>query len=330
MLSQRRQVLTGLGGLGLLAGCGSRRGMLFGTDTHPADYPTVRAFRRFGDLMETRSNGRLRLNLFPDGQLGAERDTLEITIFGGLDFNRVNLAPLNSIEPLTLVPALPFLFDDVAHMRRTLDGDVGARILAAMLPHGLIGLAFYDSGARSIYNSQRPIHAPADLAGLKIRVPNSDLFVATINALGANATPMDLSEVYQAIVQGVIDGAENNLPSFETGRHFEVARHLSLTSHVIGPEVLLMAKSSWDRLTAADQEIVMTCARESVPYMRELWDARVLRAEATLRAAGVAINAVERAPFRALVQPVWQQFMVGEGQKALLRATQDLTGAAYA
>ncbi len=301
--------------MALLSGCMSQADTLFGTDTHPADYPTVRAFRHFGDLLEARSDGRLRLNLFPGGQLGAERDTLEITIFGGLDFNRVNLAPLNSIEPMTLVPALPFLFDDVAHMRRALDGPVGAGILASLAPHGLVGLAFYDSGARSFYNVRKAIQTPDDMRGMKIRVPNSDLYVGMIRALGADATPMDIGEVYQGLVQGLVDGAENNLPSFETGRHFEVARHFSETAHVIGPEVLLMSKRRWDRLTAADQSLVMACAVESVPYMRGLWDAREAKARAALTAAGVQFNAVEREGFRAQMRPVWDAFITRADQK---------------
>lgn len=313
----RRAVIAGAAASFALAGCG-RRSTLFGTDTHPADYPTVRAFRRFGDLIEARSGGRLTLKLFPGGQLGAERDTLEIAVFGGLDFNRINMSPLNSIEPLTIVPSLPFLFDSEAHMRRAMDGAPGRRILAALEPHGLIGLAFYDSGARGFYNVRRPIARPEDMAGMKIRVPNSDLYVAMIRALGADATPMDIGEVYQGLVQGVVDGAENNWPSYQTGRHYEVARYYSLTGHVIAPEVLLMSKARWDRLEAADRAIVTESARDSVPYMRGLWDARVGAARAALLAEGVRANDVDPAPFRELMRPVWDAFVTSDAQRALV------------
>lgn len=316
------------GGLALsAAGCGgSRRETLFGTDTHPADYPTVRAFRRFGDLIEQRSGGRLVLKLFPGGQLGAERDTLEVTSFGGLDFNRVNLAPLNSIEPLTTIPSLPFLFDSEAHMRRALDGAPGRQVLASLEQHDLIGLCFYDSGARSFYNTRRPIERPEDMHGLKIRVQNSDLYVAMVRALGADATPMDLGEVYQGLVQGVVDGAENNWPSYQSGRHYEVAPYYSLTEHVMAPEVLLMSKTSWDDLSPADREIVLESARDSVPYMRDLWDARVAEARAALIAEGVKVNATDPAPFRERMLPVWEQFVRTPEERALVEAIAAMGG----
>ena len=316
-LSRRTFVAGGLA-LGL-AGCGRRsRETLFGTDTHAADYPTVRAFRYFGDLIEQRSGGRLTLKLFPGGQLGAERDTLEITSFGGLDFNRVNLAPLNSIEPLTIVPSLPFLFDSEAHMRRALDGEPGRRVLASVTRHDLIGLCFFDSGARSFYNVRRPIQRPEDMNGLKIRVQNSDLYVAMIRALGADATPMDLGEVYQGLAQGVVDGAENNWPSYQTGRHYEVAPYYSLTEHVMAPEILLMSKTSWDDLEQRDREIVMESARDSVPYLRRLWDAQVAEARAALLAQDVRANEVEREPFRRRMLPVWDTFVTSPEQRALV------------
>jgi tripartite ATP-independent transporter DctP family solute receptor len=310
------------GGLALVvAGCGRpARTELLGTDTHPADYPTVRAFQHFGTLIEQRSNGRMVLKLFPGGQLGAERDTLEVTSFGGLDFNRVNLAPLNSIEPLTTIPSLPFLFESEDHMRRALDGAPGRQVLASLEKHDLLGLCFYDSGARSFYNTKRPIVRPEDMRGMKVRVQNSDLFVAMVRALGADATPMDLGEVYQGLVQGVVDGAENNWPSYQSGRHYEVARYYSLTKHVMAPEVLLMAKSSWDDLGPADREIVMESARDSVPYMRALWDARVAEARAAVTAAGVAINEIDPEPFRQRMRPVWEQFVRTPQDRALVDA----------
>jgi TRAP-type C4-dicarboxylate transport system substrate-binding protein len=157
------------------------------------------------------------------------------------------------------------------------------------------------------------------MKGMKIRTPNSDLSVATINATGANATPMDLGEVYQSLVQGVIDGAENNWPSFESGRHFEAAPYYSLTRHVMTPEVLLMSKARWDRLSSADRDIVMACARESVPFMRKLWDERVEGARTRLLAAGVKENEVtDRAAFVRLMKPVYDQFVTTPFQKRLV------------
>ncbi len=208
-------------------------------------------------------------------------------------------------------------------MRRALDGAPGRAILDTLAPHGLIGLCYYDSGERSFYNTKHPILTPVDMKGMKIRTPNSDLSVAMINATGANATPMDLGEVYQSLVQGVIDGAENNWPSYESGRHFEAAKYFSLTRHVMTPEVLLMSKARWDKLTPADRDIVMACAAESVPYMRKLWDERVEGSRNRLLAAGVLENEVtDRESFVKLMQPVYAQFVTTPFEKRVVAEIQ--------
>ena len=293
--------------------------MLLSSDTHPADYPTVQAVTEMGRLLAERTSGRLGIRIYAGGQLGAERDTLEITTFGGLDMNRVFLSPLNAIEPTTTIPSLPFLFHSKEHMRRALDGAPGRAILDTLAPHGLIGLCYYDSGERSFYNTKHPIFTPADMKGMKIRTPNSDMSVAMINATGANATPMDLGEVYGSLVQGVIDGAENNWPSYESGRHFEAAKYFSLTRHVMTPEVLLMSKARWDKLTPADRDIVMACAAESVPFMRKLWDERVEGSRNRLLAAGVQENEVtDREAFVQLMQPVYAQFVTTPLEKRIV------------
>jgi tripartite ATP-independent transporter DctP family solute receptor len=308
------------GGAAALAACSARNeDVLRSTDTHPIGYPTVEAVREMGRILSENTDGRLSIRIYAGGQLGSERDTLEITAFGGLDLNRVNLAPLNSIEPLTIVPSLPFLFRTTAHMRKALDGPSGDEILASLEKHKLIGLCFYDSGERSFSNSRRPISRPADMRGMKIRVPNSDLQVAMVRAFGADATPMSIAEVYQGLVQGVIDGAENNWPSYESGRHFEPARYYSLTRHLITPEMLVMSKRRWDRLEPDAREKIRAAAKQSVPYMRTLWDARVADAEARLRAAGVAVNEVEdQQEFVALMRPVWDRFVTSPAQKRLV------------
>ncbi|MBJ7415941.1 MAG: TRAP transporter substrate-binding protein [Niveispirillum sp.] len=321
----RRAVLGwagGMGALGLLSGCERRGGrMLTSSDTHPSDYPTVQAVNEMGRLLSERTEGRLGIHVYAGGQLGAERDTLEITTFGGLDMNRVNLAPLTAIEPMTVIPSLPFLFRSKAHMRAALDGAVGQAVLDSLRPHGMVGLCFYDSGERSFYNTKRPVQTPEDLKGLKIRVQNSDLFVAMIKALGADATPMDAGEVYQALVQGVIDGAENNQPSYFTGRHFEAAPFYSLTRHVMAPEILVMSMARWEKLTPADRELVQETARQSVPFMRTLWDRRVTEATEKLLAGGVKVNEVaDIAAFSDLMRPVWDRFVTTPEQKRLVAA----------
>lgn len=318
-VNRRAAVMGGLSSL-ILAGCGrAAGGVLLSSDTHPTGYPTVAAVEEMGRLLKARTDGRLSVHVYAGGQLGAERDTLEIITFGGLDLNRVFLSPLNAIEPDTTIPSLPFLFHSQDHMRRALDGAPGRAILDRLEPHGLIGLCYYDSGERSFYNSKHAIYTPEDMKGMKIRTPNSDLSVTMINALGANATPMDLGEVYQSLVQGVIDGAENNWPSFESGRHFEAAPFFSLTRHTMTPEVLLMSRSRWDKLSAPDRDIVMACALESVPFMRRLWDERVSSARARLIAAGVKENEVtDREAFARLMKPVYDQFVTTPFQKKLV------------
>lgn len=313
----RRAVLGG--SIALLAACNARFSNLFtATDTHVLGYPTVQAVIRFGEVLSERTDGRLGLKMYAGGQLGNERDTLEITTFGGLDFNRVNLAPLNSIEPLTRVAALPFLFESTEHMRATVDGEIGEEILASLEPHGLIGLCFYDSGARSFYNTRGPIRTPEDMAGLKLRVPGSDLYVGMIKSLGADATPMPLDEVYQSLAQGVIDGAENNWPSFESGKHFEVARYYSLTRHLLAPEVFVMSKVSWDKLSSEDQALVRQTAKESVTYMRELWDAQVAKSMEIVLASGVEVNEVDPAPFTDKMMGMWGDFIDSPREQELV------------
>ena len=325
----RRSVLIAGAAAGTLAACGRHDGRAFlSSDTHPADYPTVQAVDEMARLLRERTNGRLDVKTYAGGQLGSERDTLEITVFGGLDMNRVNLAPLNSIEPMTTIPALPFLFRSNDHMRLALDGPIGDEILASLTRHGLIGLCFYDSGDRNFYNTKRPIYTPADMKGLKIRVPNSDLYIAMIKALGADATPMSISEVYQSLVQGVIDGAENNWPSYESGRHFEVATYYSLTQHVIAPEVLVMSRRRWDKLTPEDQVEVRKAARGSVPFMRTLWDARVQAARTKLLAAGVKVNEItDPAAFAGVMRPVWERYIVTDDQRRLVKQIEDMAEA---
>ena len=320
LLTRRSVIGTFAAGGALLSGCARRLrpGVLTSVDTHPDGYPTVEGVRRFGDLLRERTGGRLDLRIYAGGQLGNERDTLEITSFGGIDFNRVNLAPLNSIEPLTVVAALPFIFENTNHMRRVVDGPIGDEILASLEQHELIGLCFYDSGARSFYNTRGPIRTPADMAGLKLRVPGSDLYIDMVRSLGADAVPMPLDEVYQSLAQGVIDGAENNWPSFENGRHFEVARFYSLTRHLLAPEVFVMSKATWDDLSAEDRATVKKAARDSVPYMRQLWDAQVAKSKEIITASGVEVNEVDPAPFAEAMTGMWEANLTTSEQRALV------------
>jgi tripartite ATP-independent transporter DctP family solute receptor len=303
---------------GMMAGAAQAQTTLRSTDIHPTDYPTVEAVRHMSKLLDDRTKGRLKINVFHSAQLGNEKDTIEQTRFGVIDINRINMAPFNNLIPATNVPSLPFIFRSVAHMRTVMDGPIGDSILKEFEKHDLVGLAFYDSGSRSFYNSKRPINSPADMKGMKIRVQQSDMFVALVSALGANATPMAFGEVYSALQTGVIDGAENNWPSFESTKHFEVAKFYSLSEHSLSPEVLVMSKKSFDKLSAEDQGIVKAAARESVAKMRELWDAREKASEAKVRAGGAVINSVEKQPFIDAMKPVYERFVTDPALKKLV------------
>lgn len=326
MLSRRHFLLAPF----VLSACGRDDGTtrpLFAADTHPDEYPTVQALHEIDRILDRRTNGEMRVRVYAGGQLGAEKDTLEITVFGGLDLNRVNLAPLNSIVPETIVLALPFLFRSTAHSRAAFDGEPGQRILDAMRPHGLKGLCYYDSGARSFYNTKRPIRTPEDLAGLKIRVQNSDIYVAMVQALGANPTPIPYGEVYQALVQGVVDGAENNWPSYESSRHYEAAPYYSTTRHVLAPEVLVASQRRFDALPGEQQVELQAAARESVNYMRELWDRRVEASQKRVLAAGVDLtDDVDHEAFAARMLPVWDRFLTTPALRALAEDIRRLGG----
>jgi len=292
------------------------------TDIHPDGYPTIEAVKYMGQLLEQRSGGRIKINVFHSAQLGQEKDTIDQTRFGVIDINRINMAPFNNLIPATNIPSLPFIFRSVDHMRKAMDGKIGDDLLAEFTKHDLIGLALYDSGSRSFYNGKKAINTPADMKGMKIRVQQSDMFVALVSALGANATPMNYGEVYSGLQTGVIDGAENNWPSYESSRHFEVSKFYSLTEHSLSPEALVMSKKSFDKFNAADQALIKAAAKESVAKMRELWDAREKASEAKVKAGGAVINAVEKQPFIDAMKPVYDKFVTDAAMKDLVAKIQ--------
>jgi tripartite ATP-independent transporter DctP family solute receptor len=231
---------------------------------------------------------------------------------------------MNNICPETIVPTMPFLFRSTEHMRKVLDGAIGEEILKSCESQGFIGLAYYDSGARSLYTVKKPVRTLADAKGLKIRVQQSDLWVALLEAMGANATPMPFGEVYTALKTGLVDGAENNYPSYESSRHFEVAKYYSKTEHSMAPEVLLFSKKVWDTLTPADQALIRKAAKDSVPYMRKLWDEREAKSLATVKAAGAEIIEVDKVSFRNAMKPVYNKFLRDPKLLDLVKRIQDV------
>lgn len=299
--------------------------VLRSADTHPEGYPPVEAVKYMGEVLEQRTDGRLSIKVYAGRQLGEERDTLEQTVFGAVDLNRINITVLNNVIPETIVLTLPFIFRSVEHRDRVLNGPIGREILDAMKPFGLIGLAYYDSGVRSIYSTKGPVRHPADMQGLRVRVQNSDVAVAMIEALGGNATPMEFGQVYEALRNGTVDGAENNWPSYRSTRHYEVANYYSLTGHTMVPEVLVMSKQTWDRLSSEDREHVRFAAKLSQQRMTELWAARVTDARTGIEANGnEVIDDIDKQPFIDAVAPVYAEFASDPQLADLVRRIQAL------
>ena len=310
-------------GMLALAGLATNAAEFRSADNHNADdYPTVVAVKHMSTVLEKLSGGKHKIKVFNKAALGSEKETIDQVKIGALEMTRVNISPMNSVCPLTQVPTMPFLFRSVAHMRKVLDGAVGEEILKSCEPFGFVGLAFYDSGARSIY-AKKPIKTVADAKGLKIRVQQSDLWVALVSAMGANATPMPYGEVYTGLKTGLIDAAENNIPSFDTAKHAEAVKYYSKTEHSMAPEMLIMSKVVWDKLPANEQAMVRAAAKESVAFQRQKWDEQEAKSLANVKAAGAQIIDVDKKSFQSVMGPVYEKFMTTPDMKRLVKAVQD-------
>ena len=310
----RRRVLGGITAAAAL-GCAPWAGAasahtLTATDVHISDYPTVQAVRWIGEQLAAETNGRLDVRVYHSGQLGRENDQIDMARFGAIDITRVYSGALNNGWPRTIALGLPYLIRSKAQLRALIDGEVGAHILAGFEARGLIGLAIYDCGARSVYNTRGPLRTPADLVGLKLRVPPSDIFLELMGALGANPTPLPFGEVFSALETRLIDGAENNIRSFHSSRQFEIAPFWSETEHSYAPDILVMSKRSYDALSGDDQQLLRSLAQRSVTVMREHWDTSEARAREAILAAGVQINSVDIEAFRAAAAPVLARYRV--------------------
>jgi tripartite ATP-independent transporter DctP family solute receptor len=288
-------------------------------DVHPADYPTVMYVNKIGEIVSQKTGGKYSAKVFGNSVLGSENDTVEQVKIGALDMVRVGSAAFNNVIPETLVPGLPFIFRDVEHFRKAMYGPVGDKVLAAFENYGFIGLAVLESGTRSIY-ANKPVRNLADAKGMKIRVQISDLWVDTMGAMGASPTPIPYAEIYTAIKTGLVDAAENNYPSYETQKHYEVAPIYSETQHVLFYEIVAFSKKVWDTLSADEQKIIRDAAKEAIPYYVELWDKKMQESkEATIRSGATYIDDVDRAEFAAAMKPVWEKYTPTPETKALLK-----------
>jgi len=333
MISRRRLLRAGIGAavaaplaalpaLGALAAGGARQ--LTATDVHIRDYPTVQAVRWIGETLARETNGRLDIKLYHSGQLGRESEAIDMARFGAIDMTRVYSGALNNAFPLTQALCLPYVFDSVAHMRRSMDQGVGEAVLRGFEQRDLVGLAIYDSGARCFYNARRPLFTPADLAGLKIRVPNSDIFIRMVRMFGANPTPLSLGEVYSGMETRMIDGAENNLRSFHSSRHFEAAPYWSKSDHSYAPDVLLVSRRTFESLAPVDRALLVQAARDSVAVMRQHWDESEAAARQAIQDYGVAFNEVDVEAFRKASQPLVADYINRPAIAPLYRRIRDL------
>lgn len=314
-------VAVTLAGLSLAAQAESWRGW----NIHPPGYPNSVALESFAQQVTENTDGRLELKVYNNGVLGSQPDAIQQVRHGALQFANFNMGPMGPIVPATSVLSLPFIFNSVDDMYRLMDGEIGDRMADALAEKGLIALAWYGSGARSFYTTVHAIEEPDDVKGLKFRVMNNDLYVDMVAALGGNATPMAYSAVYQSLKTGVIDGAENNYPSFESAGHYEVAKYYSLTQHLILPECVCIAKSSWEELSDTDQQIVREAALASAKKQRKLWAEKVAASREKVLKAGVKINKIEdKSAFQAKMKPVYEQFLSEYPDlEPLVRAVQD-------
>ncbi|OSP55313.1 TRAP transporter substrate-binding protein [Pseudoruegeria sp. SK021] len=283
---------------------------LRGWNIHVDDYPVSIGMQAFLDEVTERTDGEITGKVYNNGVLGDQPDAIEQTRLGAIDFGEFSLGPMGQSIPETNIVSLPFIFKSVPDMYSLMDGEVGEAIGAGMEAKGLVPLGWYDAGARSFYNSKMPINTPADITGLKVRVMSNDLYVAMIEAMDGNATPMAFGEVFQSLKTGVVDGAENNPPSYESTNHYEVAKYYSLTEHLIIPECLCMSKRTWDKLTPEQQVIVKEAGKSSAELQRSLWQEREKKSMETLVAGGTIVNTIaDKTAFQEAMAPVYEKYL---------------------
>ena len=286
--------------------------VLKASDVHPEGYPTVQAVESLGKKLDQATNGRLAVQMYASMQLGGEKEVIEQAQVGALQFARVSVGTLGPVVDDLNVLNLPFVFRDVAHMRKVVDGAIGQQLLdkVSANPNAkLVGLCWMDAGARSFYTIKKPIKAIADLKGLKVRVIGNPIFVDMANALGANGVAMGYDQVFSALQTGVIDGAENNPPSFVFDNHYQVAKFYSDSQHLIVPEMLVYSKTGWDQLSPDDQGLIKKFSREAQFEARELWDKKEADAFDRMKSGGIELDhIVDKTPFRDAVKPVWDKY----------------------
>lgn len=296
----------------LPAPAGAQQTVLKASDVHPPGYPTVVAVENMGKKLAAATNGRLTIQMYPSMQLGGEKEAIEQAQVGAIALARVSVGALGDVVDDLNVFNLPFLFRDTAHMEKVIDGPIGLQLLDGVTNNvnaKLIGLCFMDAGARSMYDTKHAIRSIADLKGLKVRVIGNPMFVDMMNDLGGNGVPMGYDQVFSALQTGVVDGAENNLPSYVFDNHYQVAKYYTFTEHLIVPEILVFSRPVWERLSSGDQALIRRLAREAQLDERKLWMEKERDALAKMQTAGITIvHLSSKKPFQDAVQPVWQKY----------------------
>jgi tripartite ATP-independent transporter DctP family solute receptor len=300
--------------------------VLKATDVHPLGYPTVEAVERMGKKLEKATNGRLSVQMFPSMQLGGEKEMIEQAQVGALALARISVGPMGPIVPELNVFNLPFMFRDGAHMEKVIDGPIGDEMLKKLSDHptaGLIGLCWMNAGTRNVYNSKRSVRSMEDLKGLKIRMMGNPVFVDTMNAMGGNGVSMGFDQLINALQTGVVDGAENNYPTYASGQHYRYAKYYSLTEHLMIPEILVFSKKMWGTLSKEDQALIARLAKEAQQEQRKLWYEMEEKSIKQIREAGVEIVAVtDKKAFQNAVKPVWEKY--GKQHSELIKRIQDV------
>jgi tripartite ATP-independent transporter DctP family solute receptor len=312
--------------LATLAACAAEaapvKHILRSTDVHTEDFPTVQAVIFMGQLVEKKTGGKLGIRVFDSGLLGDESSLLNLVKAGKLDMTRISAQALDASSPLVRVLSLPYLFRDISHLHNVLDGPIGQEILDSLRSQGLIGLAYYDSGIRNIYSRKKPIRRLEDMQALIIRVQPSPLSTYVFELLQARPVSLPYVQTGRALKNDIVEAAENNTPSYSSEEHYKVAPFYSLTRHSMTPDILVISRQIWQKLTVSEQAALRSAARESVTMMRDMWAQREERVEASLKLAGIQFNEIppkELARFEAAVQPSYARFASEPQQQDLIK-----------
>jgi tripartite ATP-independent transporter DctP family solute receptor len=308
---------AGFGAAGLAAGLpfgatAQTKAVFKASDVQPPGYPTVAATENLGKKLSEATQGRLSIQMYPSAQLGGEKETIEQTQIGAVQMLRVSVGSMGPIVDDINVINMPFLFKNTAHANKMMDGPIGQELLdkiTASPNANLVALCWMDSGARSLYNTKHPIKSIEDVKGLKFRVIGNPIFVDMMNSLGGNGVAMGYDQVFSALQTGVIDGAENNMPSYVFSNHYTAAKYVALTEHLIIPEILVFSKRIWNTLSADDQGLIRKFAREAQLEERGFWNEYEQKALEKAKAAGSQIVEIsDKTPFQNAVKPVWDKY----------------------